>query len=346
MQGWSQDGGSNSGGSYALIEYVAAIAVAFAVTYAATPPLIRYLKARDMCVPDVNKRNSPPVARPGGPVLLAGIAAGIIIIYWHTGAVSVLAVLGTVAAAFAIGYVDDRRVMGGWFKPVLLCASALPILAYGSYDTVLLFPPFGAVQIPVLYIGVVISIVVLTGNTVNSIDVVNGAASGYMSIASGALAVVLAMLGKIDALILCLVLLAVCVAFYRYHRLPSRIFPGDSGALVMGVMYGCVAITGGVEVVAAVALLPAVANSFFFLSSVRRIIEHRQIKYPSVIRDDDLRLRDSGDSRAPITLVRLILRNGPMSEGEVATSILRLGVFAGGLAVLTGILMLAAPILR
>lgn len=324
---------------------MAAIAAAIAVTYAATPPLIRYLKARDMCVPDVFKHNSPPVARPGGPVLLAGIAVGIIILYWHTGMVYVLAILGTVAAAFVIGYVDDRRVMSGWFKPVMLCVSALPILAYGSYDTALVFPPFGAVQIPILYIGVVISIVVLAGNTVNSIDVVNGAASGYMSIASGALAVVLAMLDRMDALALCLVLMVVCVAFYQYHKLPSRIFPGDSGTLVIGVMYGCVAITGGVEVVAAVALLPAVANSFFFLSSVRRIIEHRQIKYPAVLRDDNLKLHDSGDSRAPITLVRLILRKGPMSEGEVATYILRLGIFAGGLAILTGMLMLITPIL-
>lgn len=327
-----------------MIPYIVAMFAAFITTSVIIPPLIRYLMSRRMCVPDVNKSGSPMVARPGGPAILGGIAVGIFVVYWYTEMISPLAILGTVTAAFVIGYVDDRRVMGGWFKPVMLCVSALPFLAYGSYDTALLFPPFGVVHIPVLYIGVVISVIVLSGNTVNSIDVVNGAASGYMIIATLSLGIVLAMLDDIDTLILCLILLAVCVAFYRYHRLPSRIFPGDSGVLVIGVMYGCVAISGGVEVVAAVALLPAVANSFFFLSSVRRIIEHRQIKYPAVIRDDDLKLHDSGDPRAPITLVRLMLRKGPMTESQIASGILYLAVFAGGLAVLTGMLMYVTPI--
>lgn len=327
-----------------MIEYIISIAAACVVTYTMTPYLIRYLMNHNMCVPDVNKRDTPMVARPGGPAILAGIAAGIITLYWHTGEISHLAILFTVAAAFVIGYVDDRRVMGGWFKPVLLCVSAIPFLIFGSYDSTISFPPFGVVQIPVLYLGVIISVIVLTGNTINSIDVVNGAASGYMVIASASLGVVLAMIQEIDALILCIILLAVCVSFYRYHKLPSRIFPGDSGALVMGVMYGCVAISGGVEVAAAVALLPAVANSFFFLSSVRRIIEHRQIKYRGVLRDENLKLYDSKDKRAPITLVRLLLRKGPLSEGEVSYGILRLGVFAGGLAIITGILMLITPI--
>ena len=323
--------------------YAAAIGAgaAFLTVYLAVPPLTGYLKSRGMSVPDVNKKGAPAVARPGGPAILAGILAGAIPLALHTGGWGVPAMALTISAAFAIGYVDDRRVMGGWFKPALLCVAALPVILAGQYDAFLEFPPFGAVHIPALYVGVILVMISVTGNTVNSIDVMNGAASGYVAIAAGAVCVVLAMLGRWDALAFGVVLLAASLAFFRYHRIPSSIFPGDSGALVLGAAYGCVAIYGGVEVVAAVALLPAVANSFLFLSSVRRIVEHRQISRPGVAHDDQMRLRDTGDPRAPVTLVRIILRRGPMTESQVVREIFKLGAFSGGLAVVTGIMMMA-----
>ena len=36
----------------------------------------------------------------------------------------------------------------------------------------------------------------------------------------------------------------VSLAFYKYHKVPSKIFPGDSGALTLGAMYGAIAIVG------------------------------------------------------------------------------------------------------
>ena len=60
----------------------------------------------------------------------------------------ILAILITTSAAFAIGYVDDRKVMGGWFKPATLAIAAIPIILLGAYDTDLAFPLFGTVQIP------------------------------------------------------------------------------------------------------------------------------------------------------------------------------------------------------
>ena len=92
-----------------------------------------------MCVPDVNKRGSPPVARPGGPAILAGMICGCIPLMWYDGGWIIPAMVLTVSAAFVTGYVDDRRVMSGWFKPLALCLAALPLLLVGGYDTALEF---------------------------------------------------------------------------------------------------------------------------------------------------------------------------------------------------------------
>ena len=100
-------------------------------------------------------------------------------------------------------------------------------------------------------------------------------------------------------------------------------------------MYGSIAIVGGVEIIAAIILLPAIINSFLFLSSVKRIVEHRQIKGKPVEHSDDFKLKATKDQTAPVTLVRLILTRGPLSEKQVGLEIFKLAIFSGILGIIT-----------
>lgn len=304
-----------------------------------TPPLIKFLEKRNLTVKDMNKKEDVMVARPGGISIIVGIIASEITLYVFLQANEILAITITTFAAFLIGYVDDRRVMGGWFKPIALGIAAIPIIVFGAYDSDLAFPLFGTVQIPALYLGLIIFMIPITGNTINSIDVLNGVASGFMVIASFSLSLCLFIIQNYEIAIISLPLGFVSLAFYKYHKIPSKIFPGDSGALTLGAMYGAIAIVGGVEIIAAVALLPAVINSFLFLSSVKRIVEHRQIKGKPVEHTDDFKLKATDDKTAPVTLVRLILAGGPLTEKQVGFAIFRLAIFSGILAIITAFLM-------
>jgi UDP-N-acetylglucosamine--dolichyl-phosphate N-acetylglucosaminephosphotransferase len=97
-------------------------------------------------------------------------------------------------------------------------------------------------------------------------------------------------------------------------------------------MYAVVSIAGNSEIIGVIALLPAVMNSFLFLSSVKKIVEHRQVKTRPVTICDDYRLMASKETQAPATLVRLILAKGPLSEKEIVNRILILGTFSSILA--------------
>ena len=322
-----------------IIPAIVSCLVAFFLVFVMTPPLIKFLEKRNMVVKDMNKKEDVMVVRPGGPALIVGIIASEIVLYAFLQMNEILAIIITTSAAFVIGYVDDRKVMGGWFKPVALAISAIPIIALGAYDSDLAFPLFGIVQIPVLYLALIIFMIPITGNTINSIDVLNGVASGFMVIASFSLSICLFIVQNYEIAIVSLPLGFVSLAFYKYHKLPSKIFPGDSGALTLGAMYGTIAIAGGVEIIAAVALLPAVINSFLFLASVKKIVEHRQIKGKPVDHTDDFKLRATSDKSAPITLVRLILAGDPLSEKQVGYEIFKLAIFSGILAIITAFLM-------
>ncbi len=321
-------------------------AVAFVVVYVSTPALINYLVKGNSMVPDFFKKEKTMIPRPGGPAIIAGILSAEAVLYWFFPNPGILAVMITSFLAFLIGWVDDLRVMGGWFKPLALAAAAAPIILLGAYDTNLAFPLFGEVQIPLLYLGLIVIMISITGNTINSIDVLNGAASGFMIITGFALTAGIFIVEyfsespSYDIALASLPLGFVALAFYRYHRFPSRIFPGDSGALAFGAMYGSLAIVGQVEVIAAVALLPAIINSFLFLSSVKRVVEHRKLGAKPVSFTEDFKIKATSDLRAPITLVRIILSCcGPMTERQVATAIFKLAAFSSILAIITAFMI-------
>jgi len=315
-------------------------AIAFGTVYTLTPVLIKALSKRNLVVRDYNRVGGAMVPRPGGTSILAGILASELTLYAFFPSVEVLAIIITTSLAFLVGLADDRKVLGGWFKPLALAGSAIPIILLGAYfPPHLEFPLFGYVKIPELYLALIIIVVSITGNTINSIDVLNGVASGFMTIASFALTISLFIVHNYDIALASLPLGFVSLAFYKYHKFPSKIFPGDSGALTLGAMYGTISIVGHVEIIAAVALLPAVINSFLFLSSVKRIIEHRQIKANPVVHTEDFKLMAATDKDAPITLVRLILAHGPMTEKEVGFVIFRLTLFSAILAIITSFMM-------
>ncbi|EGP92973.1 MraY family glycosyltransferase [Nitrosarchaeum koreense] len=318
-----------------IIPAIISCVVAFFTVFFTTPYLIKFLHKRNLAVQDVNKKDHVMIVRPGGPSIIAGIIVSEFILYGFLQMNEILAIIITSFIAFLIGYVDDRKVMGGWFKPLALIFAAAPIIFFGAYDSNLSFPLFGTVQIPALYLGLIIFMIPITGNTINSIDVLNGVASGFMIIASFSLSIALFILQNYEMAIVSLPLGFVALAFYKYHKIPSKIFPGDSGALALGGMYGAIAIIGHVEIIAAIALLPAVINSFLFLSSMKRIVEHRQIKGKPVEHTEDFKLKATKDKTAPITLVRLILAAGPLSEKQVGYAIFKLAIFSGILAIIT-----------
>jgi CDP-diacylglycerol--glycerol-3-phosphate 3-phosphatidyltransferase/cardiolipin synthase len=106
-------------------------------------------------------------------------------------------------------------------------------------------------------------------------------------------------------------------------------------ALILLVMNGTIK---NYEVIAAIIILPAVINSFLFLSSVKKIVEHRQIKNPTS-HTPDWKLKSTLEKHAPITLVRLLIAQKPLSEKQIATEIFKLAIFSGILGIITAFFM-------
>lgn len=317
-----------------VIGTIVASIIAFLINLAIMPRFIIFLKFKGKVVNDNHKPNKPKVPRPAGPILLLSILIGELILFFITGNIEIIGILLTTTIAFIIGIIDDFKVMPGWFKPGALILASIPLIFFHIYDNELNVI-FGSVYIPILYIPLILISIPLAGNTVNSIDVFNGVATGFLIISMFPVIISTFLFGDLEILMLELPFLAALLGFYFFHKYPSKIFPGDSGTLVMGAMYGALAIASKSEIIAIIALLPAIMNSFLFLSSVKKIVEHREVKSRPTILNEDFTLQASKEKNAPITLVRLILLDGKLSEKEIVTKIYKLAIFSTSLAIIT-----------
>lgn len=325
--------------------------LSFVVCYLGTKMLISFLNQRKRTVLDYHKKDRPQVPRPGGPALISGIVAGESLIFIFTGSFAALGLLLVTVVSGIIGLMDDLVTLGGIAKPALLLVGGVPLVALqyfvpnaAVYSHHLYLPLFSTpANLLLLYPLLIIASIPVTTNTINTIDVLNGVVSGFILIAfiPVTFAIILRWwVGKENPVVLLTVLpiIAAVGAFYIFHRYPSRIFPGDSGAIALGGVYGAVAFVGGVEITAVIAILPAIMNSFFFLSSVKRLVEHRQIKYQPTILLDDGRMIASTEPKAPITLVRLLVAAKALSEKQIVKEIFKLEYFCAFLAFLTAIM--------
>jgi len=136
-----------------------------------------------------------------------------------------------------------------------------------------------------------------------------------------------------------LILISVCLGFFVFHKYPSKIFPGDSGTLAIGAMYGAIAIVGGIELIGVFAILPAILNSFFYLTSMKDFVEHKNIKVRPTRVLSDGTIEAESNENAPITLVRLIVAGNPSKELPIVNTIFVLSLVSAVLATVMGVLI-------
>ena len=148
------------------------------------------------------------------------------------------------AAIFVVGLIDDFRDMSAPAKVAgeVLAATILYFMGVTWFQfkvplagTVLLSPEWT----PLLTALWVIAIT----NAVNLIDGLDGLAAGVVAIASGALAVYglhLQHLGNLQAdnigPLIAVITCGICLGFLPHNFHPARIFMGDAGALLLGLL--------------------------------------------------------------------------------------------------------------
>ena len=333
-----------------ILPLVLALVIPAAVVYLVMPRYIKFLYSKGKTTNDAHKGGDVRVPTPAGPLLIAGLVVGEVAAWAFYGSVVPLVLIVVVLSAGLIGLYDDLRGLGGVVKPALLALVGLFVVVAEHYyptvyDPVVYFPLFTETGTHFIIFGlIVVASIPVASNAFNMLDAFNGEISGFTAIVSGALVVAILLRSyavrgtSAGTLAVALPLLGGSLAFYYFNRYPSRIFDGDSGSLAFGAMFVILSIVGGVEIAALVALIPAVLNSYYILSSVRGLVERKKMAARPTYLGNDLELYASMEARAPTTLARMILLSGPRDERSLVRAILTISAYAALLSVVTSIM--------
>jgi len=313
----------------------------FMATFLTTPLFARMSKKLGIAGIDVHKIEKPRVPEMCGLAVTLSVifSAVIAAMVFHAEARSVLALVLCISIAAAIGVADDLGPLSSRLKPVLTTIAAVPIIMLGAYSPYMAIPFLGTTRLTIVYPVLVVAAIPVLANAINMMNPFNGAMSGTCSILSLAMIIYLLLLGRSYEAILPSALLGSLLAFHRYNKYPAKVFSGNAGDLSVGAAIGALTIMGRIEVPMLVAMIPHIANAFYLLSSVGGLRERREMLFRPTRLLDDGRLDATEDSRAPITLSRLILAEGPLRENEIVYSMIVMTVVSSLLGLVTLFIM-------
>ncbi|MBS7630939.1 hypothetical protein KEJ47_05110 [Candidatus Bathyarchaeota archaeon] len=321
-----------------MLQEVTIFLINFVATFLATPFVSRKLRELGFVGVDVHKKEKPTIPEMGGIAMLIGliVSVSVAMILLREGTLLLTSFLFTVLVAGIVGLADDVFVLNARVKPVLLLFAGLPILIMRTYMPHPILPFVGAARLTIVYPLIIPVAISVCANAVNMMDPFNGVMAGSNIIATTALLISALLLNRGEGIILSLILLGSLIPFFYFNRYPSKIFSGDIGSLTVGAAYGAIAILGRLEVVAVVAFIPQIMNAFYGLSTLGRLYERREVSRPISILDDG-RLTANSDPSAPITLARLILAKGPLSEKDAIKVFYALSFISSVFAIITAL---------
>lgn len=238
--------------------YLILLLVAAIVTYVSTPAM-RHLAIRLGAVTAVRARDvhSVPTARLGGVAIFLGLAGGLVVastipflhgVYERSH--GAWAVLGAAGLLCAIGVADDVWDLD-WMAKLAGQMLAALLLAFGGVQLVTL--PIAGRTIGDSYLSLIVTVVVVVVaiNAVNFVDGLDGLAAGIVAIGGLAFLIYSYVLARGAspgdysslATVITAVMVGACIGFLPHNVHPARIFMGDSGSMVLGLMFAAASIT-------------------------------------------------------------------------------------------------------
>ena len=240
--------------------YAVVFAVAAAVTWALTPLVWRLARRIGaIVVPDDRRVHACPTPTLGGIAMFAGFAAALAAAYlmpelrpaFRSSEPLGLAVAS--ALMLGVGLLDDLWEVSAPAKVAgqVLAASVLSLSGITMFYFQVPFADF-IVLSPDLGFLVTVLWVVAMVNAVNLIDGLDGLAAGVVAIAAGAFFIYAVRLSDVGLLApenmaptIVAATAGLCLGFLPHNFHPAKVFMGDSGALLLGLLMAAATISVG-----------------------------------------------------------------------------------------------------
>jgi UDP-GlcNAc:undecaprenyl-phosphate/decaprenyl-phosphate GlcNAc-1-phosphate transferase len=246
-------------------EYLFILIIAAVVTYLLTPLVRRgAIAINAQHAPRARDVHTQPTPLLGGVAMYGGLVAGLLVAdrltYLQGAFPSSRLIDGLLLAGgllVVVGIVDDRWGLGAISKLAAQIAAGGIVVWSGAYLPWIPWPGSETVLLePDLSYTVTILIIVATINAVNFIDGLDGLAAGVVGISAlGYLVYIYELTTSVGTptqsvpAVASAVLAGMCLGFLPHNFNPARIFMGDTGSMLLGLLlaYGPISSTASLD---------------------------------------------------------------------------------------------------
>lgn len=265
----SQNAEFLEGFRYPLLAGFVALVVSMALT-----PFVRAMAFRFGAVDDPKRDDrrvhKEPLPRWGGIAIYGGLLLALLGImpfaYPHAPfPMYMVGILGVGALIVIVGALDDLHQFSAKIQLVFLLLAGFAIQFFGVKQgsivqiTGMAWPPFSAgapwIEFGVWSFFLTAFYIFVVTKTMDTIDGIDGLASGIATIAGGTLSIIATYEGQPRVALIAAALAGASLGFLRHNYNPAKIIMGTGGAQLLGFVLAALSIVGAMKTAAAVMIL-------------------------------------------------------------------------------------------
>lgn len=248
-------------------------------------PFVSRLAKKIGAVDKPNKRKVHSVAKPrlGGLAIYVAFIAGLLIlpIDFHTKTY----IFSSTAVIVITGVFDDIYELSAKQKLLGQFLSAF-ILIYGGFVIdYITIPYFGLIELQLMSIPLTLFWMIGLINAINLIDGLDGLAGGVSTIALSTILIMAIGKDQLLVIMLCVIVMGSTLGFLLFNFYPAKIFMGDTGSQLLGLLIAVISISGFFKSVTFLSLfVPIMILGVPFLDTafaiIRRLVNKQKWSQP------------------------------------------------------------------
>jgi UDP-GlcNAc:undecaprenyl-phosphate GlcNAc-1-phosphate transferase len=225
--------------------YIAIFILAFSVVILSIPSVIyTSLKYRLFDKNDLHRKNHKRnISRLGGLAIVGSFTISILLFSSIINFKEANFLIASCIILSALGLKDDVYGTNTSTKFILQIVVAFILVFFGAFRLTSLYGVLGIGSMAPLWGGIFsIALIIFLNNAFNLIDGIDGLAGGIGIFTSLAFGILFSLMGQIPYAFIAFALAGAIAGFLKYNWFPAKIFMGDTGALIIGLVSAALAI--------------------------------------------------------------------------------------------------------
>ncbi|HEK21154.1 MULTISPECIES: MraY family glycosyltransferase [unclassified Mucilaginibacter] len=232
-------------GAYYVVYYLLVVAVSALITIFAIPSILHVARTRHLYddVGHFRKQHDHGIPRLGGVAIFVGFTITLLLFSIIDKTIPVSYLLAGSLVLFIMGIKDDLSGVNPSTKLLIQIAVATLLVIVGDIRFTSMYGILGYHDISYT-VSVILSIlfIILIVNAFNLIDGIDGLAATTCIVANGAFAVIFICINHYELAVVSLAIVGALFGFLRFNITPAKIFMGDAGSLLIGLITALMAV--------------------------------------------------------------------------------------------------------